>query len=394
MQAVILCAGKSTRTYPLTLTKPKPLLKILNKTILEHNLNALLGIVEEVIIIVGYKKEMIIKTIGDNYKGIKIKYIEQKQQLGTGDAVLCTKDYIKDKFIVFGGDDIYSKEDIKNCIKEEYSILVSEVEYPEKFGIVDFKDNYLIKIEEKPKNPKSNLANTGLYVLDKTIFNFNVKKTERNEIEFTDFISELAKKEKIKIVKVNDFWIPVGYPWNYLEANVKFLKMSSEYKNNGKMEENVTIKGDVYIGEGSIIKANSYIEGPVYIGKNCEIGPFCHIRPDVVIEDNCRIGKNELFDCVIMQNTTSKHIAYIAHSVIGENVNIGAGLITADYRHDSKKHLTTINGNIVDSGRSKLGAFIGDNVKTGIGTLIYPGRKLWANTTTLPGEIVKKDKIE
>ncbi len=95
-----------------------------------------------------------------------------------------------------------------------------------------------------------------------------------------------------------------------------------------------------------------------------------------------------------MDNTTSKHTSYAAHSVIGEHVNIGAGTITADYRHDGKNNITIVNGNKIDTGRRKLGAFIGDNVNTGIGTLIYPGRKLWPGTYTSPGEIVKIDKVE
>ena len=99
-------------------------------------------------------------------------------------------------------------------------------------------------------------------------------------------------------------------------------------------------------------------------------------------------------DCLwsIMANSTSKHVAYLGHSVLGEDVNIGAGTITADYRHDGRNHMTLVNGNKVDSGRRKLGAFLGDDVKTAINTTIYPGRKIWPNLGTLPGEIVTKDK--
>lgn len=393
IQAVILAAGKSTRTYPLTITKPKPLLKILDKTIIEHNLEALNGLVNEVIIVVGYKKEMIKKTIGNNYKNIKIKYIEQKQQLGTGHAVKIVEKYIKDRFILFGGDDLFSKEDISQCIKHNLCILAQKVDQPKKFGILELKGNSLKKIIEKPSNPKNNLANTGLYVLNKQIFNATPGKSKRNEIEFTDFVNELAKKEKIIVEKVKDYWLPIGYPWNYLEANVFMLNRIKKWKSNIKVEKFVTIVGDAFIGEGTVIKSGTYIEGPVFIGKNCEIGPRAHIRPNTIIMDNCRIGKMELYDIVIMNNTTSKHTSYAAHGVIGENVNIGAGLIMADYRHDGKNNPSLINGKKIDTGRRKLGAFIGDNVNTGIGTLIYPGRKLWPNTTTLPGEIVKKDKI-
>ena len=130
MQAVILAAGKSTRTYPLTLTKPKPLLKVANKTLLEHNLDNLNHIVDEVIIVVGYKKKLIKDFIGDTYKNLKIRYVEQEQQLGTAHAVSVTEPYIKERFILLMGDDIYSKKDIKYCIKHRYSILTTKVKSP------------------------------------------------------------------------------------------------------------------------------------------------------------------------------------------------------------------------------------------------------------------------
>ena len=98
MQAVILAAGKSTRTYPLTLTRPKPLLKVANKALIEHNLDNLNGIVDEAIIVIGYKKDLIKKHIGKKYKNIKIRYVVQKQQLGTGHAVLTVERYVKTGF--------------------------------------------------------------------------------------------------------------------------------------------------------------------------------------------------------------------------------------------------------------------------------------------------------
>lgn len=391
MQAVILCAGKSTRTYPLTVEKPKVLLKVMNKTLLEHNLDQLDGFVKEVILIIGFKGEMIKRFIKNKYKKINIKYVVQKEQLGTGHALMQAKDLIKDRFIVLMGDDLYSKEDIKNCLKHNHCILAKEVKDTEKWGILSLKNNFLEKIDEKPKNAASNLANNGLYVLNKEIFDIlkNLKRSERKEIELTSAVNEFAKKEKIAVEKVKYYWLPIGYPWNLLEANVFFLqKIKTDIK--GTVEKNVTINGNVIIGKNTIVKSGTYIEGPVYIGENCIIGPNAYIRPDTVIEDNCNI-RAEVYDAVIMENTTAKHFSYIAHSVIGENVNYAAGTITADYRHDAKNNITLIKGKKIDTGRRKLGAFIGDNVRTGIGTLIYPGRKIWPGKTTLPGEIVKKD---
>jgi len=394
MKAVIMAAGKGVRCYPLTLTKPKPLLKIVNKTILEHNLDQLKGLVDEVIIIVGYKKEMIMSKIKKRYYKIKITYIEQKEQLGTGHALMQAEKFVKDKFILMNGDDLFSRADIEKCLLHDYCVLGQEVKDPERFGIIYCNKDIVKEIIEKSENPKSNLANIGLYILDEKIFDILkiIKKTKRQEYELPTAINELAKKEKVDCEKVIDYWLPITYPWNYLEANVFMVEKMRKRQIHGKVEPNVTIKGKVFVGEGTIIKSGTYIEGPAYIGNDCEIGPNAFIRKDTIIMDMVRT-RAEIVDSVLMEGVTAKHNCYIGHSVIGENANIGAGTISADYRHDAKDNVTIVNGKKVDSKRRKLGAFIGDNVNTGIGTLIYPGRKIWPGLGTLPGQVVTKDII-
>ncbi|MDR4509122.1 MAG: NTP transferase domain-containing protein [Candidatus Brocadiaceae bacterium] len=389
LKAVILAAGKSTRTYPLTLTRPKPLLKILNKTLLERNLDQLKGIVDEVILVVGYRKEMLMEFIGKTYKDLAITFVEQKTQLGTGDALECVKEHLDGKFIFMCGDDLYSRKDIENCLQHKYALLGKKVNDPERFGVLVTKEGKLTEIVEKPKEFVSDIANTGLYVLDKNVFCFNPEKSDRGEYEATDYITNLAKKEDVFVEETGDFWIPIGYPWNLIEANAFFLKdIKTDIR--GNVEDYVTIKGNVVIGKNTIIKSGTYIEGPVMIGENCIIGPGAYIRPDTTIGNNCTI-RAEVFDAIIMDGTVAKHYSYIAHSVLCEDVNVAAGTITSDYRHDGKNIITMVNEKRVDSGRRKLGSFIGDHVRTGINTCIYPGRKIWPDKSTLPGEVVKKD---
>lgn len=394
MKAVILAAGKSTRTYPLTLTRPKPLLKVAGKTLLEHNLDQLIGLVDEVIIVVGYMKEKIIEHFGMSYSGIKLTYVVQKEQLGTGDALKQAEPYINDNFIMIQVDDMHDADELKKCLKHKNCIMGKEVTDISAFGALIIKNKKLVEIIEKPKEPISKFANCGCYVLEKAFFKHlgKLKKSARQEYEVTDALTTYAKEKDVAFFESKN-WMTINYPWSLLDANQKLLA-KIKGKNEGKLEENVVIKGEVIIGKGTIVKAGSYIEGPAIIGKNCEIGPMAHIRPDTFIDDNCRIGKSEVVDCIIMANTTSKHTAYLGHSVLGENCNIGAGTITADYRHDGKNHMTLVNGQKVDSGRRKLGAFFGDNVKTAIHTSIYPGRKIWPNLGTMPGEIVTVDKVE
>ena len=392
IQAVIMAAGKSTRTWPLTLTKPKPLLKVMNKEIIKHNLDALQGLVSEVIIIVGFKKEMIIEEIGHKYGKLKIRYAEQKRQLGTGHALKYVEKLIKGKFIVMGGDDIFSKKDIKACLRHKYAVLGCKVEDPGRFGVFVVKGKEVKKVVEKPKKFVSDIANAGLYVFDKSVFKFKLRKSQRGEYEIVDYINALIKKERVVCEKVKGRWLSVGNPWDLIEANSVLV---SEIKNDikGKVEKNVIVKGKLKAGKGTEILSGTYIKGNVIIGENCLIGPNCYLRGNTSIGNGCHIGQAvEIKNSVIMDNAKVPHLSYIGDSVIGENSNLGAGTITANLKHDNKNVRSVVKGKIVDTGRRKFGTIIADDVHTGINTTIYPGRKIWPGVSTLPGEIIDKDK--
>ncbi len=392
IQAVIMAAGKSTRTWPLTLTKPKPLLKVMNKEIIKHNLEALQGLVGEVIIIVGFKKEMIIEEIGHKYGKLKIRYAEQKTQLGTGHALKYVEKLIKGKFIVMGGDDIFSKKDIKACLRHKYAVLGCKVEDPGRFGVFVVKGKEVKKVVEKPKKFVSDIANAGLYVFDKSVFGFKLKKSQRGEYEIVDYINALIKKERVVCENVKGRWLSVGYPWDLIEANSVLV---SEMKNDikGKVEKNVIVKGKLKAGKGTKILSGTYIKGNVIIGENCLIGPNCYLRGNTSIGNGCHIGQAvEIKNSIIMDNAKVPHLSYIGDSVIGKNSNLGAGTITANLKHDNENVRSVVKGKIVDTGRRKLGTIIADDVHTGINTTIYPGRKIWPGVSTLPGEIIDKDK--
>jgi len=392
IQAVIMAAGKSTRTWPLTLTKPKPLLKVMNKEIIKRNLDALQGLVGEVIIIVGFKKEMIIEEIGHKYGKLKIRYAEQKTQLGTGHALKYVEKLIKGKFIVMGGDDIFSKKDIKACLRHKYAVLGCKVEDPGRFGVFVVKGKEVKKVVEKPKKFVSGIANAGLYVFDKSVFKFKLRKSQRGEYEIIDYINALIKKERVVCENVKGRWLSVGYPWDLIEANSVLV---SEMKNDikGKVEKIVIVKGKLKAGKGTKILSGTYIKGNVIIGENCLIGPNCYLRGNTSIGNGCHIGQAvEIKNSIIMDNAKVPHLSYIGDSVIGKNSNLGAGTITANLKHDNENVRSVVKGKIVDTGRRKLGTIIADDVHTGINTTIYPGRKIWPGVSTLPGEIIDKDK--
>lgn len=232
VQVVILCGGKGTRFLPLTEHIPKVLVEVCDKTVLNHKLDALVDLASEIILVVGYLKEKIINSIGDSYKGIPIKYVEQKEQLGTGHALMCCKDLLDEKFMVLNGDDIYSKSDLESLALCEFGMLGMEVENPCSFGVlkIDREDN-LIEIIEKPENPPSNLVNIGVYMFTTDIFNFELKLSSRGEYEIVDYLNFLiAGGASVKVVATN-FWLPVGNP-DELNAAEEVLK----HKNVGGIE--------------------------------------------------------------------------------------------------------------------------------------------------------------
>ncbi len=393
-QAIILCGGKSTRTYPLTITKPKPLLKIANKPMLGHLLDNIKDYFNEIILIINYHGDQIKNFININYSNYNIKFVEQDEPKGTGDAIFRCKDLIKDKFVVINGDDFYGPDLINNIDKYRYSILVHEVENISQYGKIIYDDSgKIIKIYEKPPEYDPGLANTGVYILDKKIFEFDLELSERGEYEIISLINKLIKHDEVYYQKI-ETWFPVTYPWNLLRIN-EFLISNIENDIQGQIEPGATIKGKIVLGQNSIIKSGAYIEGNVVIGDNCIIGPNCYIRGYTSIGNNCKIGNAvEIKNSIIGDNTNVAHLSYVGDSILGDFVNLGAGTVTANLRHDEKNIFSEVKDQLIDTNRKKLGTIIADGVHTGINTSIYPGRKMWPNTTTRPGEIVIKDIIK
>ena len=383
MDAVILCAGKGTRLKPLTENKPKPLLPIGGKPIVEHIIKKIENKVDNIYLIVKYKKEELIKYV-EQYNKInntnKLKYIEQEIIDGTGNAVLTAKNHINDDFLVINGDILF-EDNLEQIIPYKNAMALTTVNNPENFGVVVVdKNNNIIELQEKPQNPKSNLINGGIYKFEKSIFKLleQLELSERGEIELTDAISKLIEKSSIKGIKLNGYWNDIGKPWDLLDGNKQLLSnIKKEIK--GEIKSGVVIEGNVVIEEGAIIKPNTVIEGPVIIKSGAVVGPLAYIRPNTVLMENTVIGNSsEVKGSIIMKNSKIPHLSYVGDSIIGENCNIACNTITANLRFDDKPVMVNIKGKKVKSVR-KLGVIMGDNVKTGIQVSFMPGVKIGSN---------------
>jgi len=377
MKCVILAAGEGKRMHPLTYTRPKVMLPIANKPILEWNmLNAIKAGFKELIFVVGYKSDMIRNYFEDGKKwNVKIEYINQGEPLGTAHAIKTVEKFVGNHFIVLCGDTIFSENDIKAIKNNDVAIGLTEVEDAREYGVVEIDRGRIIKIHEKMDKPISHLINGGIYHFSKNIFDFIQKtgKSPRGEYEITDSINLMLKEEKVEGVFLKE-WRDVVYPWHLLDANEEMLKKIGKGKIEGTVEENAHVKGNVIVGKNSVIMSGSYIEGPAIIGENCRIGPNCYIRPHTSIGGGCHIGNAcEVKNSIIMDNSNVPHQNYVGDSVIGQHCNLGAGTKIANLRFDKKDIIASINGKKINTKRRKLGAVIGDNVQTGINSMINAG---------------------
>ena len=404
LKAIILSAGEGSRMRPLTLTKPKTMLPVAGKPIIQYNIESLRDNgITDILLIVRYKEEIVRNYFGDGSDfGVNISYKTQKDFLGTANAISYGEDFIDDSIIVLNGDIILDDEIIHEIIKKynylspDTLMLLTEVEDPSAFGVVEIENGNIKNIVEKPKREEapSNLVNAGIYIFNKDIFD-KIRETEiseRGEYEITDSVSLQIEDNKTVIGhKTSKDWIDVGRPWELIEVNEELIgKLKTEIK--GTVEAGAVIHGEVFLDEGSVIKAGVYIEGNVYIGKNCDIGPNSYIRGNTYFGDNVHVGNAvEIKNSIIMENTNVSHLSYVGDSVIGSNCNIAAGTNIANLRFDNATIKTKIKNQKIDSGRRKLGAIIGDSVKTGINSSFSSGVKVGHNSTIGSGVLLYED---
>jgi len=408
MKAVILAAGKGKRLMPITSSRPKPMIPLAGMPLLEHTILGLKDAgIDEILLIVGYKEEIFKNYFGDGRDkyNVKIEYVTQEEQLGTGHAVSYAKTFVKNNpFLLMYGDLITEPKVFKEIVesfnetKPQGIIALKKVKNPHEYGIISLNsDGFVEKITEKPapELKLGNLINAGIYIFDPLIFEA-IEKTEksiRNEYEFTDSMEILISQLNGRILGYNIedcFWNDVGLPWQLLDAN-RFLLDRLEGKVLGNVEQNVQIIGNVYIGKGSNIRAGSFIQGPCYIGENTMIGPNAYIRPYSSIGPNCHVGLSEVKNSIISSNSKVPHFNYVGDSILCENVNLGAGTKIANLRLDEGNIKVKIKGQLVDSKRKKLGTIIGPNVKTGINVSIMTGKIICENSQIGAHTIVSED---
>ena len=368
MKAVILAAGEGKRLRPFTETMPKVMIPVANKPILEYVIDAVKNSgIDEVILVVGYKKEVIMKYFED-YDDIKITYVVQDKQLGTAHALMQAREHIHDLFIVLAGDNLIDKESILKLIENEpkYSILIKKYNHPSKYGAVFVEKNILKKIVEKPKEETAGFISTGIYKLHSSIFEIVEDLSSQGVYALSSVIQTLLDQGQMVGTVTADLWMDVVYPWDLIHVNEAVIQ-NTPVSTGGIIEKGVVIKGPVLVGNDTKIYSGCYIVGPVVIGDGCEIGPNACIFPSTVIGNNSVVHPfSEIRNSVIMDDVHIGSNSFISHSIVGRGSIIGN-----NFSSTFGKSTIEIEGEF--KKLENIGSIIGEDCTIGSHVVIEPG---------------------
>ena len=392
MKAIILAAGEGTHLSPFSETRPISMIGVAGRTMLDNTFGLLKSAgINHIFIVVGHKKDKLIERLQQqDHNVLNLHYVEQKRKLGIGHAVMQVKNKISpgEYFLLLYGDTL-TAENIFSKVQQSFHSFkcpVASICLPpsnQMFGNVFLNARMEItKIVEKPKgNNLGNYVLSGVFILPASFF--KLLKSAGNSMEKA--LKKVVAGEGMRASMWEDDWLDVVYPWEILTANKMIMDswQESSIAKTATLEANVTLHGIVRIGAGAIIKSGAVLEGPCCIGEGSYIGNNSLIRSYTSVGKNCKVGSGvELKNCVVMDNSQIGRLSFVGDSVLGENVDMGAGCMTVNRTVDWKPISVKNGKRPMGTGMTKLGAFLGDGVVDGAGNTLQPGM------VVVPGKIL------
>lgn len=397
-QIIILAGGKSSRFYPFN-TIHKSFFTIAGKTIIERTIDNILKKLDaEVLLVLNKKDYEIEKTIVESFNfGKKINCVVQEKPLGQADSILSAKKYIKSNFFVINSQQIdfpEFAESFTSKLNEKRSLAVigsQETNDPWKYGILKINDKVVTGIVEKPKKGEepSNKRVVGIYYFDKN-FIYELEKTPISEYSLEETLNKIAQEGNLSTVEIRKDLVSLKYPWDLFSFKDKLLEdLKGNIDESAEIAKTAIIKGNVFIDKRVKVCDFSIIEGPCYIGEGSVVGSYSQVRGGTILEKNVKIQR--YVDCKnsILDEGSSIHSGFIGDSIIGKNVKIGAGFVTANKRLDRASIKVLVKDTKIDTGINNFGIVIGDNSTLGINVSSMPGSIVGSNSLIYPNQVIK-----
>ena len=400
MKAVILAAGSSSRFKPVSDNRHKGLTTILGKPVIQHTIDELEKIgADEIIIVQGPEKQFEEELESD------VEFVVQENPKGMGDALRNAEHLLDGSFLVLNPYHATSSHIIENLIEKsgnedtELGFVSRETENPEDYGVLHIEKDKAVGVTEKPdpEDAPSSQRIVGMYLLNQKFFDY-LDTAEEWEYQFEDALDQQLSEKPGSILFIEEETVSIKYPWNISDfLEVMLDKKSRDISEKAEIADSAEIKGKVIVDDGAKIYENSVIRGPAYIGKNAVIGNNSLVRANVAVEENVTIGANSEVKNSVFQPESSIHSGFVGDSIIGRNTKVGAGTITAnrEFRENGKR--PEIESDLIgkdydkNSGKTSLGAFIGDNVDIGVNVSLMPGVQIGSDAGVGPGTVVHEN---
>jgi len=389
MKAVILAANRSTRLSPFIETRCKPMIRIAGEYILENTICFLKEAgIHDIVLVVNHQQDLIRQYFGSGQTfGVNLEYVVQDELKGIGHALsLCRSSLEKKPFLLVYGD-VMTDYNPFLSILQTYSetdrevALIALPESSKEFGNVYLDHEMKIsRLVEKPQANQANYVFAGMFVLFPKIF----ERLAENQNDIFRSYEQLIASSGLQACLWEKGWIDMIHPWHILDANRMLMSswQTAEIDSTVKLLGNVHLEGAVRIGPDVTIESGTVLKGPCYIGANSYVGNNSLIRNFSAIGPNSMVGYgSELKNCVLFGNNDVGRLSFVGDSVLGENVKSGSGLTTVNHTVDYSRITCSSNSDLVETGLTKLGVFIGDSVSIG------------ARHTLGPGSIVESGKI-
>ncbi|MFO7793628.1 MAG: NDP-sugar synthase [Candidatus Nanohaloarchaea archaeon] len=402
MKAVILAAGESSRFKPISENRHKGLTDILGKPIIEYTIEELREAgVEEIIIVQGPDRQI------ENEIDSADHYVVQEKPDGMGNALRQAEHLLDGDFLVLtpyrANASKFFRPMIEKADKEDSEIVFvsTPTDEPEKYGILDIEDGKAVDMIEKPdpSEAPSNKKVVGMYLLNESFFDY-LDEVEEWEYQFEDALSKQMEESPASILEIEEETNSIKYPWDLFSVVEELMeKRGQTISEKVSIADSAEIKGNVIVEEGAKIFENAVIKGPAYIGENTVVGNNALVRDHVSLEKGSTAGANTEIKNSVMQPESSIHSGFIGDSIIGRDTHIGAETVIANRGFRKNGQRPEIKSELIgkdyskNSGRSFLGAVIGDNVDIGVNVSIMPGVQIGSDAKIGPG-IVVKDNIE
>lgn len=334
MKALFLAGGMGTRLKPLTDELPKPMVPIMNKPLLERNMENLKTFgIHDIVISTCYKSKYIQEYFGDGSKfGLSIEYVCEDIPLGTGGAIKKTEHLFDDTFLVFNADILCNMDytdliDFHKSKSAAVTIAVTQVENPSAYGVIEYdKNGYAVSFTEKPKADeiKSNYINAGVYVIEPEVLR-EIPGNRPVSVEREVFPALLQKGKKVAVYKSGSYWMDIGTPEKYLQTHDDIMAGSFQISGVDFNSQSVVKDGK------SIIDTTAKIIGPVYIGNNVKIGAYTTVGPNTVIGDNVWIHTGgSVINSILWNNVDIGRYAKLKDAVAASNCIVEGGAVHSD----------------------------------------------------------------